>query len=468
MGKHTGEVTQMNIVNNLTEGIMVTDLSGTVVFMNTAACDILCLSAKKAIGQKFGALFLSESENLDFCQTVIDAMYADEKLIETVVPFIADGETKNLRLYVSFFEEEEGKAGGYILVFTDLSELIQLKSVAQDMERVSSLNRQLTLRNELLQKTFGMFLSDEVVQELLDKPKGLALGGRTETLTIMMSDLRGFTALSEQMNPEDLITMLNHYLGTMTEAIQKYGGTIIEFIGDGIMAIFGAPTPSKTHAADAVAAAVEMQAAMQRVNRWNANRDYPHLEMGIGLNTGEVIVGNVGSKKRMKYGIVGSSVNLCGRIESYTVGGQILISPTVREAVPYTLTIANEMTVAPKGVGRHITLSQVTGIGEPYNVSIKVKKDSLKDLPEPVPVSFSLIKDKHTQNDAHFGGLTAIGKECAVLKTETNLKIYDNIQINAGGHLFCKVRDEIEGGSFLVQFTSIPPEYKDWLQNHVQ
>ena len=234
------------------------------------------------------------------------------------------------------------------------------------------------------------------------------------------------------------------------------------------MAIFGAPTPSKTHAADAVAAAVEMQAAMQRVNRWNANRDYPHLEMGIGLNTGEVIVGNVGSKKRMKYGIVGSSVNLCGRIESYTVGGQILISPTVREAVPYTLTIANEMTVAPKGVGRHITLSQVTGIGEPYNVSIKVKKDSLKDLPEPVPVSFSLIKDKHTQNDAHFGGLTAIGKECAVLKAETNLKIYDNIQINAGGHLFCKVRDEIEGGSFLVQFTSIPPEYKDWLQNHVQ
>lgn len=461
MSKQKHDSIQAGIVNSMTEGILVTDMSGTVLFANEAAYRILCLPHKGVIGQKFASLFF-DPENDAFCDMVIDAVHADEKLIESIVPFHTEEGEKHLRMYVAFFPQFRNIAGGYILVFTDLSELMQLRDVAQDMDRVSRLNRQLTLRNELLQKTFGKFLSDEVVQQLLDKPDGLALGGKSQTVTIMMSDLRGFTALSEQMPPDDLITMLNHYLGVMTEVIQKYGGTIIEFIGDGIMAIFGAPVESETHPADAVAAAIGMQAAMKRVNRWNGSRDYPHLEMGIGLNTGEVIVGNVGSRKRMKYGIVGSHVNLCGRIESYTTGGQVLISPSVREAVAYPLTIEKELTVAPKGVGHSLVLSLVTGIGEPYNVSIRLKKDTLKKLREPIPVSFSLIQEKHTEGETHFGGVTALGRDSAVLRTETRLRIYDNLLVRAGGNLLCKVRDETEEGAWLIEFTSIPSGYREW------
>jgi adenylate cyclase len=210
-----------------------------------------------------------------------------------------------------------------------------------------------------------------------------------------------------------------------------------------------------------------MQSAMEDVNKWNAERNYPHLEMGIGLNTGEVIVGNVGSRKRMKYGVVGSHVNLCGRIESYTIGGQILISPTVREAVLCPLTIAKELTVAPKGVGRQLVLSHVTGIGDPYNVSINTKEDPTEPLREAIPVRFYLVREKHTESTQHYGGIIALGHESAILETETPLQIYDNLQIRAGGSLLCKVRDEVKGGAYLVKYTSVPPGYREWADQAV-
>ena len=264
-----------------------------------------------------------------------------------------------------------------------------------------------------------------------------------------MSDLRGFTAMSERMDAGDLINMLSHYLEVMTDVIQSRNGTIIEFIGDGIMAIFGAPLYSETHTEDAVAAALEMEAAMADINAWNLERDYPHLEMGIGLDCGEVIVGNIGSEKRMKYGIVGSHVNLCGRIESYTAGSQILISP-------------GEMTVLPKGVNEEIILSQVTGIGAPYDIHITMGSNRPEKLKEPIPICFYRIDGKHTTEKACYGGIAALGGDCAILETETRLELYDNLQIQAGGKLLCKVMEK-KDQEFLVRYTSIPAGYEKWI-----
>ena len=141
--------------------------------------------------------------------------------------------------------EFSGQLLGLTLVLGDLSELLELQDAVKAMEHIDVLNQQLEVRNELLSKTFGMFFSDDIVNELLNKPDGLSPGGKKRNVTIMMSDLRGFTAISERMDPEELITMLNHYLGEMTEIIQKRNGTIIEFMGDGIFAIFGAPIASE-------------------------------------------------------------------------------------------------------------------------------------------------------------------------------------------------------------------------------
>lgn len=282
----------------------------------------------------------------------------------------------------------------------------------------------------------------------------------------MMSDLRGFTAMSERMEAGDLLTMLNHYLGEMTEEIQKYNGTIIKFNGDGIMAIFGAPAPSENHAADAIAAAVQMQNRMKEINRWNAEQGYPVLEMGIGLNTGEVIVGNIGSEKRTKYGVVGSHVNLCDRIESYTVGGQILVSPLTGEMAGTDLEIAQEMEVFPKGVKGVLVLSHVTGIGEPFNFSCAAEEDVFQPLDTPKDVEFVLIQGKHVDQQMAVGRFVAVSENGAMMQTDHPLKAHDNIRLEAGGDLFAKVMKAVPQG-WVLRFTALPPDYKRWLEQKI-
>ena len=446
----------------MSEGVMTISFSGVITYLNPSALSILARPQEELLNRRFGMCFFDDERNDAFTQAILDAVYDRERSHDTIVTYYTETQTKQLRMVTSYLTDGEERVG-VIVVLSDMTELQDLRDAVRAMERIRALNEQLELRNKLLGETFGRFLSDEIVRQLLETPDGLALGGKKRTLTIMMSDLRGFTAMSERMDPSDLISMLNHYLGEMTEVIQRRGGTIIEFIGDGIMAIFGAPTFSESHPADAIAAAVEMEARMEAVNEWNAERDYPVLEMGIGLNTGEVIVGNIGSERRTKYGVVGSHVNLCGRIESYTVGGQVLISPRTRELCGTELTIAQELTVYPKGVKGELVLSQVTGIGAPYNVSAKVKDTKPQPLERPIPVRFHRLNGKHGAAKSYYGGIIAAAHDGVVLDTETELNIYDNIQLEAGGKLFGKVMDLTEEGC-LVRYTSIPAGYESWLK----
>jgi adenylate cyclase len=160
-------------------------------------------------------------------------------------------------------------------------------------------------------------------------PEGLNLGGEKREITLLMSDLRGFTALVERLEPTTVVALLNHYLSAMVEVIQRNRGTIDEIIGDAIFVLFGAPLVMEDSARRGVRCALEMQKAMLGVNEYNLTQGWPEIEMGIALHTGEVVVGNIGSTKRSKYGVVGRTVNLTARIESFTVGGQILVSPAL-------------------------------------------------------------------------------------------------------------------------------------------
>ena len=451
-----------SVMRDMSEGVMVIGFDGVITYLNPAALAILERGEDELLGKSFGRCFFDYEENDGFTQAVLDAVYDRSRPHEAIVPYFTGEHTRQLRMVTSFLTAENENIG-IIVVLSDMTELEELRDAVKAMERIRALNDQLELRNKLLNETFGRFLSDEIVRALLETPDGLTMGGKKRTLTIMMSDLRGFTAMSERMDAADLVAMLNHYLGEMTEVIERHSGTIIEFIGDGIMAIFGAPAPSDTHAADAIAAAVEMEARMEAVNAWNAQRDYPVLEMGIGLNTGEVIVGNIGSEKRTKYGVVGSHVNLCGRIESYTVGGQILISPVTRSLCPAELEIAQEMTVYPKGVKGELVLSQVTGIGAPYNLTAHVGSAKPEMLEKPIPVRFHKLEGKHGSAKSYYGGITAVAHDCALLETEAALEVFDNIQLEAGGKLFCKVMEQT-GGETLIHYTSVPAHYDEWLK----
>ena len=467
MTEHTNYIRE-RIIQDMSEGVMTIGLDGIITDVNPAALRILDRTSEELLGQRFARCFFEHPENDAFNQTILDAIYDATVSHENVVPYYSERKTRQFHVTTSYLHSGQEKIG-LIVVFRDISELAELRDAVKAMERIQALNGQLELRNKLLSETFGRYLSDEIVRQLLETPEGLALGGKKRSLTILMSDLRGFTAMSERMDAQSLISMLNHYLGEMTEIIQGRGGTIIEFIGDGILAIFGAPAPSECHASDAVAAAVEMQTRMDAVNAWNAQRGYPALEMGIGINTGEVIVGNIGSEKRTKYGVVGSHVNLCGRIESYTVGGQVLISPETRRQISEPLDIAMEQEVFPKGCAAPLTLSQVTGIGGAYCLSCQTQEDPLVPLSLPIFVTFVTIHEKHIDQEPKQGHFTAVSDTGGLLETEAILEPYLNLQIEIAekDKLFAKVMGSA-GKGWLLRFTAKPPNFARWRTKHTQ
>nr|6FHT_A Chain A, Bacteriophytochrome,Adenylate cyclase [synthetic construct]6FHT_B Chain B, Bacteriophytochrome,Adenylate cyclase [synthetic construct] len=225
-----------------------------------------------------------------------------------------------------------------------------------------------------VRNTFGRYLTDQVVATLLENPEGLKMGGDRRPITILTSDLRGFTSTSEGLNPEEVVKVLNIYFGKMADVITHHGGTIDKFMGDGILVLFGAPTSQQDDALRAVACGVEMQLALREVNQQVTGLGLQPLEMGIGINTGEVVVGNIGSEKRTKYGVVGAQVNLTYRIESYTTGGQIFISSTTLEAAGDRVHVNGNRTVQPKGVKDPVVIWDVAGVGEPYNLSLAVEE----------------------------------------------------------------------------------------------
>ncbi|MCR4907580.1 MAG: PAS domain-containing protein [Lachnospiraceae bacterium] len=462
---NTGELNiyHKRVLDNVSEGILVIGFDGIISFANRTAAVTLGISEEELSGGRVSEIFFSNSENEKFAQAILDSVYDRENPHDTIVPYTSGDQSYILRLLTSFYCVDKERKG-VIVVFSDLRELIELKDAVKSMQEIQKLNTALELRNKLLNETFGRFLSDEIVKKLIDTPDGLRLGGETRILTILMSDLRGFTAMCERLKPSELITVLNHYLGKMTDIIQSYGGTIIEFMGDGILAVFGAPEFFEDHASRAVAAALKMQSEMPEINIWNKEYNLPALEMGIGINTGEVVVGNLGSDRRMKYGIAGSEVNLCGRIESYSVGGQVLISPSTRAAVKEKLKTGKKMTVYPKGAGRELILTQVTGLGPPYNITLRLEGDKPVPLKKPAPVCFYLLEGKHNLKHALYGGITAAGDDRAVFETGTKLEILGNILIEAGGDLYCKVLEELKEGGYLIQFTAVPVGYAEWIK----
>ena len=329
---------------------------------------------------------------------------------------------------------------------------------------------QLEKANLVIRKTFGQYLSDDIVHSILESPEGSALGGEKRFVTIMMTDLRGFTAIGERLPAEDVVSIINIYLETMTEIILKYQGTIDEFIGDAIFVLFGAPVLRENDAKRAVACAIEMQNAMAEVNRRCREKGYPEVHQGIGINSGQLVVGNIGSKKRMKYGVVGRNVNLTSRIESYTVGGQIFISEnTLEECGEHLLRIDDRIQVMPKGVKNPITIYEVGGIRGEFNVFLPEKVETvLQELQQPVSILFTILEGKHSGADLHGGVMVKLkGKEAEIrgnvaVDKLSNLKIslLDSDGQEAASDLYAKVIRNLQENppTFRVNFTSIPPE----------
>lgn len=210
--------------------------------------------------------------------------------------------------------------------------------------------------------TFGRYLSPEVVDEILKSPAGIELRGELREITILVSDIREFTHTTELLGPRKVLETLNRYLAEMTDIIMKHGGMIDEFTGDGILVFFGAPTFVPDHCTRAVACSLEMQKAMEGLNRSNLQRGLPELQMGIGVSTGQLIVGDIGSEKRKKYGAVGSPINLAFRIQSEAKDGEVLVPPAVVHNLGGEFLVKEARECALKGIEQPVILYRVEGL----------------------------------------------------------------------------------------------------------
>lgn len=347
----------------------------------------------------------------------------------------------------------------------DLESMLEVTS-----EHADFIEAELAKRNHLIQQIFGRYVTREVVEQLLSTPDGLKLGGERRDITVLSSDLRGFTALSDRLSAEDVIRILNYYLGVMAEVILRWGGSLNELLGDGILVLFGAPSPCQGHARKAVGCALAMQAAMTRVNGTLKEWGYPTLEMGVGINTGEVVVGNVGSEQRAKYTAVGRTVNLAYRIESYSMGGDVLLSEATLRAAGDGVVVLGSAQAFPKGSRGPITIYAIGGLAEEPALALAPRDDERIVRIEPIAVSIAEINDKEVAPNprlgllygvsAHEVALRFLDSDAALPPLFTNLRI----ALSGIGDAYAKVKSVVaEEGGFIVRLTQRSPEVEQWM-----
>ncbi|MBS3029099.1 MAG: adenylate/guanylate cyclase domain-containing protein [Dolichospermum sp. DET50] len=341
---------------------------------------------------------------------------------------------------------------------------------------LTNANEDLEKRNTLIRQVFGRYLSDEIVTNLLDSPQSFHLGGERRKITILTSDLRGFTAISERLSPEEVITILNIYLESMADIITQYQGSINEFMGDGILVLFGAPTERDDDSLRAIACAIKMQLAIRTVNQKLKKLGFPQLEMGIGINTGLVVVGNIGSEKRSKYGIVGSQVNLTYRIESYTIGGQVFISESTLRESGSIVSVRGQNQVQAKGVKEPIIIYDIEGIRGSYNLFLPSEEENFVNLTEAIAIQYTILEDKHLGSNVFFGSLIELSKKGAKIQVESPTEntipsVSTNLKINLfANHNSSKMSEDIyakvsknysEGNIFYIHFTTKIPALQE-------
>ncbi|HHB92740.1 MAG TPA: HAMP domain-containing protein [Thioploca sp.] len=348
---------------------------------------------------------------------------------------------------------------------------VQLEKYNLSLEQlVEERTAELQRKNELIRQIFGRYITDEIVDTLLETESGLALGGDRREITILTSDLRGFTAQANILPSEQVIKILNLYLGVMADVITKYNGTINQFLGDGILVFFGAPVHRDDDPERAVACAIAMQQAMKVINEELKTWEVAPLEMGIGINTGEVIVGNVGSEKRTHYSAIGNNVNLTYRIESYTIGGQIFISETTLNQVKNIVKVWSKKMVRPKGIKQETAIYEIGGIVGKYNLSLTKEQEIFKQLKHEITLKYAVIEEKHVGTQEIVGKIIKLSANGAVIHCKTSgdilpkplsdLKLNIEIANLSNEDIYAKVLKQYPDNSIYIYFTSISQNIK--------
>ncbi len=319
-----------------------------------------------------------------------------------------------------------------------------------------------------VRRTITRYLSDKIARAVLADPHATGSSEKRE-VSVLMSDISGFSQLAERLEPERVVELLNVYLGAMTEVVDAHEGAIDEFIGDAVLVIFGAPLEMADHATRATACAVAMQSRMGAVNEELEARGLPTLEMTAAVNSGEVVVGTIGSEKRAKYGVVGSAVNLTARIQTLAVPGEVLISdPTYRaaggEAGPITLESTRRVSL--KGFAEPIAIHSVARVDGEHGGAVPHDEDALAPLDDPIPFGLAVLDGKEITNDDHAGEVVELSQTGARARIGTEIDPRTDVRLTfelEGGPatLYAKILEVTDAGDGSceahLRFSSVPP-----------
>lgn len=247
------------------------------------------------------------------------------------------------------------------------------KSVDEIGDLVNSFNRMASelKKKEILKGAFSRYVSRHVADEILMEPERIRLGGDKRKITIFFADIRGFTALSRAMKPEETVELLNRYFTLITEIIFSFEGTIDKFIGDAVMSVFGSPIRSDRHLEHGVKAAVAIKKAVEAVNELRQGKGLIPLQLGIGLDCGEVIVGNMGSQMRMEFTAVGDAVNLASRLTDLAMGGDIIVSEHTYNSIADNVLVERMPGVIIRGIDQPLTLYKIIDLKGPWKEEVE-------------------------------------------------------------------------------------------------
>lgn len=300
-----------------------------------------------------------------------------------------------------------------------------------------------------------------------------------QEVTVLMTDLRGFTAIMETHSAEVVFGMLNRFLARMCEIAVANGGTIDKFMGDAVMVLFGAPLGSPDDARRAVTCAVQMQLAMEGINHEHAAMGLPPLYMGAGLNTGDVMVGRLGSALHSEYTVIGNEVNIASRIEAFSLRGQVLVSETTYERCAGYVTAGQPMDVHVKGKSQPVRLREAFGIPA---LGLEIPRQDVRKSPRvqaQIAFTYQPIVDKIVMPPLRRGIMLDLSYEGVLAEVEPGLECYADLRLvldmsMVGSHshdIYAKVRTvRTEQGRHYagIEFTSISPEGAHDIRHLVQ
>jgi PAS domain S-box-containing protein len=342
---------QENVFNSMTNMIITTDAAGHIYYFNDSAAESMGLK-QEDLGRSLKNT-LQNSLSPRTLQTILQSLNDGTEILGLEGTYSNGDKELDYSLNVTPLKTPRGKKEGLTLLFTNQTREKELKQTV----------RIVTEERRVIKDMFARYMSNEVMTSLLESPDSIKLGGDKREATVFFADIRGYTSFSESRDPEDIVEILNEYFSEAVENIVEHKGYIDKFMGDCIMAVWGVPMVSEEDdAINAVSCAIAIQELVRSTKRkFFRKSDAAHLRIGIGINTGPLVAGNLGSIQRMDYSVIGDTVNLAARLEGVAEANEIIISQTTRDKIGNTFSLEKRDAILVKGREKPIQIYNVLG-----------------------------------------------------------------------------------------------------------